>query len=341
MHKSFRLFTLSMLTLMLLVFSGFASSYAQSVTPFRIYLTFEDGPTDVYTPQILDILAQYNAKATFLIAGQQIAGNEELLQREIREGHAIVNHLWEETNTYAGSPDEVVIDSYMRTEEAIRAALGPELPLYDTQVKMFWQPGGGVRPLPFIENVEVITYNWHVNSDDCGWELPDTIDLDTLEFDRAVIDNVLNTPVSEGQIWNVYDYGDGVVIAMHDLNRVTPRVLPIILSELQSAGATFEALPRPWDQVGTMPVVIGVPPLEQYGIPGVILPALVLVDARVRAAPRLDGDVIGSLPVNATITVTGRANGWYRLDFDGTTGWIIGDLVKVFGPIPSLPAELA
>mgnify|MGYP000222805588 CR=1 FL=1 len=112
---------------------------AQSSAPFRVYMTFEDGPTDAYTPQILDLLAQYNAKATFLIAGSQIAGHEGLIQREVREGHALVNHLWSEPGVYAGSPDQAVIDSYLKTEEAIRAALGDQLPRYDAQMKLFWQ----------------------------------------------------------------------------------------------------------------------------------------------------------------------------------------------------------
>src|SRR6185369_851709 len=112
--------------------------HAQVSIPFRVYFTFEDGPTDSYTPQILDILTQYNAKATFLIAGDQINGHEDLLQREVREGHAIVNHLWSEPGVYAGAPDDDVRASYVKTEEAIRAALGDQLPRYDGQTKMFW-----------------------------------------------------------------------------------------------------------------------------------------------------------------------------------------------------------
>ncbi|HRF95560.1 MAG TPA: polysaccharide deacetylase family protein, partial [Aggregatilineales bacterium] len=101
------------------------SAHAQTTNvPFRVYLAFEDGPTDAYTPEILDILAQYNAKASFLIAGARIAGNEDIIQREVREGHAIVNHLWVEEGVYAGSRDDAVIESYLRTESAIREAIG-------------------------------------------------------------------------------------------------------------------------------------------------------------------------------------------------------------------------
>src|SRR5512140_2847728 len=109
-------------------------AHAQDRPLFRVYLTFEDGPTDAYTPQILDILAQYNAKATFFVAGFQIKGHEAMLQREVRAGHAIGNHLWVEPGLYLGAPDDAVAASYQKTEEAIRAALGPELPRYEAQI---------------------------------------------------------------------------------------------------------------------------------------------------------------------------------------------------------------
>lgn len=310
---------------------------AQSSAPFRVYMTFEDGPTDAYTPQILDLLVQYNAKATFMIAGSQIAGHEELIQREVREGHALINHLWSEPGVYAGAPDEPVIESYLKTEEAIRAALGDQLPRYDAQVKLFWQPGGGAKPLPAIEGVHVITYNWSVNSDDCGWGLQG-VDLDTLDFDQAVIDNVLNRPQSTGQLYNVYDYGDGVVIAFHDINRVTGRVLPIIMTELAAAGATFEALPRPWDQLDTMPIKLGVPPAAGEGIAGLQLPATILEAAKIRSKPERNYNTVASFPANTALTAIGRStNGWVQVQYEGGTGWILGSLLKIHGPIPSLP----
>ncbi len=338
MLKRFRpLFLCLVAALLVIAIIPISAVNAQSSTPFRVYMTFEDGPTDAYMPQILDLLAQYNAKATFLIAGDQIPGHEGLMQREVSEGHALVNHLWSEPGVYAGAPDQAVIDSYLKTEEAIRAALGDQLPSYDAQIKLFWQPGGGAKPFPVVDGVQVITYNWSVNSDDCGWALHG-IDLDTLDFDKAVIDNVLNRPQSTGQLYNVYDYGDGVVIAFHDINRVTGRVLPTIMSELQLAGATFEALPRPWDTIGTMPIKLGVPPQGGNGQAGLTLSAVALEAAKMRSTPERNHNVIASLPANATLTAIGRShNGWVQVQYEGQVGWVLGSLLKIYGPIPSLP----
>lgn len=312
---------------------------AQPAVPFRVYLTFEDGPTDAYTPQILDILAQYNAKATFLINGWQIKGHEELLRREVREGHAIVNHLWEEPGYYAGSDPDKVREAYLRTEGAIVEALGDERARYDAQIKMFWQPGGGTQPLPEIEGVQVITYNANVDSDDCGWKLRG-VDLDTLAFDEAVLDNVLGQPQSIGHLFNAYDYGDGVVIAMHDINRVTGRVLPTILAEMQSAGATFEALPRPFDTIPSMPIRIAEPPISTPGLEGVTMRAQILADyTQLRAEPSLSGAVVTTLPPHTEVIAAGRTVGWIKVQAGDQTGWVWRGLVKVYGPIPSLLAQ--
>jgi len=59
-----------------------------------IALTFDDGPDPQCTPQVLDILAKYNAHATFFVVGVHIPGHEKLLQRMIAEGHVVGNHTY-------------------------------------------------------------------------------------------------------------------------------------------------------------------------------------------------------------------------------------------------------
>ncbi len=324
------------LLILALVLAGTSVS-AQGIGPFRVYLTFEDGPTDAYTPQILDILAQYDAQATFFPNAYQIAGHEAILQRIIREGHALGDHLWEEPGYYSGAPDDAVIAAYLRSEDAIRAALAPTpdlLAIYDAQTKLFRQPGGGAQPFPASAGIDVITYNWNVDSDDCGWWIDSS-----QNYDQIVIDNLLNTPQTPGgPRWNVYQHGDGAIIAFHDINRVTGRVLPVILSELQAAGATFEKLPRPGDQVGTMPVALGAPPAPRDGYSGVTLTGEVLTLSRVRSAPGLDARILfGSVQPATQITLIGRAPHWYQVSYAGQTGWIADSLVQVRGPILNLP----
>ena len=60
----------------------------------KIALTFDDGPSALYTAKILDILNKYDVKATFFIIGENAEQNPELVEREISEGHELGNHTW-------------------------------------------------------------------------------------------------------------------------------------------------------------------------------------------------------------------------------------------------------
>jgi peptidoglycan-N-acetylglucosamine deacetylase len=58
-----------------------------------VALTFDDSPHATSTPRILDVLAAHDARATFFMIGEHIAGNEEVVRRLIAEGHELGNHM--------------------------------------------------------------------------------------------------------------------------------------------------------------------------------------------------------------------------------------------------------
>lgn len=60
----------------------------------RIHFTFDDGPSPYYTPRVLNILARYDARATFFVIGSVAAYYPELIERIIEEGHTLANHTW-------------------------------------------------------------------------------------------------------------------------------------------------------------------------------------------------------------------------------------------------------
>ncbi len=59
-----------------------------------IYLTFDDGPNTIYTPQILKILKDNEAKATFFVVGNQVTTREAIVRQIKADGHFIGNHTW-------------------------------------------------------------------------------------------------------------------------------------------------------------------------------------------------------------------------------------------------------
>ena len=58
----------------------------------NIYLTFDDGPDEGITPEVLDLLDQYKAKATFFCVGEKVLQNPNLYNEIINHGHSVGNH---------------------------------------------------------------------------------------------------------------------------------------------------------------------------------------------------------------------------------------------------------
>ena len=69
-----------------------------------VYLTFDDGPTPGVTDKVLDLLAAYQAKATFFCIGRNAEAHPDLLARIRREGHSIGDHTYDHLNGWNSSP---------------------------------------------------------------------------------------------------------------------------------------------------------------------------------------------------------------------------------------------
>ena len=80
-----------------------------------IYFTFDDGPHSVYTPQVLDVLARYGARAMFFVVGSLADRYPGTIQRILNEGHTIGNHTWNH-ESLAGLPREEFDETVGRTQ---------------------------------------------------------------------------------------------------------------------------------------------------------------------------------------------------------------------------------
>ena len=89
-----------------------------------VYLTFDDGPHPVYTPQILDVLESYGAKAMFFVTGVNVELYPEIIARMAADGHGIGNHTW----GHERLPDlteEEFTETITRTQNAIGETASP------------------------------------------------------------------------------------------------------------------------------------------------------------------------------------------------------------------------
>lgn len=88
-------------------------------------LTFDDGPDELFTPQILDILKKYNVKATFFVMGEKVQYNKQIIKREFEEGHEIGNHTYTHINVSKQGYNTIQKEIY-DTQDAIKSVTGIE-----------------------------------------------------------------------------------------------------------------------------------------------------------------------------------------------------------------------
>jgi len=88
-----------------------------------LLLTFDDGPGTKLTPAILELLNEYNAKATFFLLGRNIEGREQIVKRIAAAGHEICSHSYKHSNSLRVLPFNALAD-IKQGWQSIDSALG-------------------------------------------------------------------------------------------------------------------------------------------------------------------------------------------------------------------------
>jgi peptidoglycan-N-acetylglucosamine deacetylase len=83
-----------------------------------VALTLDDGPDATTTPELLRILADNNARATFFLISSNIPGNDTLVARLVREGHEIGNHFSEDEASIA-LPPPAFVGSFLAADSVL------------------------------------------------------------------------------------------------------------------------------------------------------------------------------------------------------------------------------
>ncbi|RMB62055.1 polysaccharide deacetylase [Tessaracoccus antarcticus] len=95
-----------------------------------LFLTFDDGPSNLITPKVLDALKAAQVHATFFIVGQEVPKAPEILKREVAEGNSIALHslTHDYKKLYPGrsANAERVASEFDKTLAAVREVLGPD-----------------------------------------------------------------------------------------------------------------------------------------------------------------------------------------------------------------------
>ncbi len=89
-----------------------------STTERVVYFTFDDGPTPTMTAPLLDVLARFEADATFFLLGEQVEQDPGLVRAIHDAGHTLGNHTYTHPNTWRTS-DAEVLDELERTTDLL------------------------------------------------------------------------------------------------------------------------------------------------------------------------------------------------------------------------------
>lgn len=173
----------------------------------KVALTFDDGPHVVYTEMLLDGLKERGICATFFLIGENIEGNEELVQRMQKEGHLIGNHTYHHVNLKELSKKEAK-QEIQKAGNKIYESTGI-CPVF-------------VRP-PFGE--------WKKNLDLDMTMIPVSWNIDSLDWTTENTEKIIKRVVK--------DVEEDDIILMHDVYKTSVEAALQIVDILKERGYEF------------------------------------------------------------------------------------------------------
>jgi peptidoglycan-N-acetylglucosamine deacetylase len=179
-----------------------------------IALTIDDGPSPVYTPQILQLLQQYRVTASFSMVGIQVNAYPQVAREVVDAGHRVTNHTW----THASLPAlaaPAVSAQMTRASDVIHSVTG-------VQPRFFRAPYGNWSPtvIEQCEQMHMIPLDWSVDPRD--WARPGV---------ASIVGNIMRN-TRPGSIILEHDGGGD--------RSETVAALRIVLPRLLAAGFKFE-----------------------------------------------------------------------------------------------------
>ena len=171
-----------------------------------ICLTFDDGPDAQFTQQILDLLKEQQAKATFFVTGRQVQKYPELAKQQVQDGHELANHTFSHPNLRRISEGKLR-EEILQTEKVIQAVTGQN-------TKLFRPPGGDYNDTIINtaknEGYTVIMWSWHQDTKD--WTDPGI---------HKIVNKVLSN-ARNGDIVLFHDYGGNRSQTVKALKEILP-----------------------------------------------------------------------------------------------------------------------
>ena len=176
----------------------------------QVYLTFDDGPHEQWTPWVMDQLEAHNGRGTFFLVGENVDRHPELYAQILERGHRVGGHTQSHTNGWEAS-NITYLRSYLQCQEKVESDL-------------FRPPFGRIS----TAQARAVS----TRSKIVMWDVL-TGDFDHSRSPKSCVDATL-AAVEPGSI-----------VVMHDSEKAAPRlreVLPALLNRLDEKGWSAASL---------------------------------------------------------------------------------------------------
>lgn len=176
-----------------------------------ICLTFNDGPDDQITPQVLDILKKHHVKASFFFTGSKLEQSPEVVKRAYQDGHLVLSHAWSHQQLTSLSQQEIRKEIQM-AEDKVYELIGERPALIRPPAGYLDKNAAAV-----IKNNGYKIVLWSI----------DTMDWSHNEK-SSIIENVMHIRP-----------GDIIMMHCDSNNKETLKALPEIIDNLRQMGYQF------------------------------------------------------------------------------------------------------
>ena len=175
-----------------------------------VTLTFDDGPSPLTTPKLLEVLREKDVPATFFVLGSRAHSNPDVIKNAMSNGHEIASHTMRHQNLVRISA-EAAKNDIDEARSTIEKITGKSL--------SFTRPPYGNFNPSIIKAASTPLILWSVDTED--WRSQN-------------VDSIIKTAMREVH--------DGAIILMHDIYPTTVEAVPKLIDEIRKKGYEFASL---------------------------------------------------------------------------------------------------
>ena len=167
---------------------------AQDGDVHKVYLTFDDGPSE-NTDAILDVLSEYDVKATFFVVGKEDEASAAIYQRIVDEGHTLGMHSYSNKYSLIYQSEDAFEADFHQLQDYLYEVTGEKSRYYRF-------PGGSSNQISnvpmsslirFLNSEDVVYYDWNVSAGDAAnaaytpEELVENVVSDVSKYKTSVV----------------------------------------------------------------------------------------------------------------------------------------------------------